>query len=370
MQQSTLPFRTLAALFAIATLVAWMSFRYFYEQAKEALLTSKAESGRRELREIASLLAFQLKGGTSPEEVIRRLQESITNMDEQSEFVCMYNTSGIELCHPNPAMIGLKINPGNSRLVNSTQAEDFHEVLKRGQSASGIRQFPQAKQRISEVVSVYPVTNTNWMLASHANTAVWQNEIATLYRQCILAAVSLVLGISIGCFILIRLIYQKYETRLQRKLDGLNAEVIEVSALNKHLLASKEKQETTATTVTLNEAQHAESRKRLMTYHKDQIISIAVQDVAFIYLAEGTVSVTTFHSEAYPINNSLDELMSQLDADSFYRANRQFILNIRAIDSILMYGRNQLRIQTTPVAPEAIIISKHKIADFKRWLDR
>jgi DNA-binding LytR/AlgR family response regulator len=100
------------------------------------------------------------------------------------------------------------------------------------------------------------------------------------------------------------------------------------------------------------------------------MITLEVRDVALIMLTDNGVSVQTFLNQQYTVNTSLDELMKQLDGDTFYRANRQFIVNVNAIKTILVYGKNQLQLVTHPQAPEEIIISKNRVSEFKKWLDR
>jgi DNA-binding LytR/AlgR family response regulator len=95
-----------------------------------------------------------------------------------------------------------------------------------------------------------------------------------------------------------------------------------------------------------------------------------VEDVALFCLAEAAVFIKTFLNKQYTTNLSLDELMRQLDSTIFYRANRQYIININSIKTIQVYGNNQLRLMIKPEAPEDIIISKNKVAEFKKWLDR
>ena len=103
---------------------------------------------------------------------------------------------------------------------------------------------------------------------------------------------------------------------------------------------------------------------------KDEIITIDTEDIAYIILSGNTISVFTFQNKIYNLNTSLDDLMKELDNKNFYRANRQFIININAIENIWIYGRNQLRIDTKPKCPEPIIISKNKVSEFKKWLDK
>ncbi|WP_246073419.1 LytR/AlgR family response regulator transcription factor [Dinghuibacter silviterrae] len=303
------------------------------------------ESGRRETREIGRLLEEQLDNGQPPQKVIDNLQQSIVNTDAQSEFVCMYDTNGIELCHPDPALVGQKIDAGNSLFIRNGSPAPFSDILHLGKAGTGLRSFPVAKHRSSEIVTVYPVKGSDWMVAAHANVTVLQAQLDNLYHQFMVGIILMVLLISGSCFLLIRLIYGKYE----RQMDQ------EILRLNKDLAAKKVAEST---------------RKRLVTYQRDEMVSLEVGDIAFIFLSENSVFVQTFLNQRHTVNTSLDELMKQLDNDIFYRANRQCIVNVNAIKTILVYGKNQLQLVMHPQAPEEIIISKNKAAEFKDWLDR
>jgi len=100
------------------------------------------------------------------------------------------------------------------------------------------------------------------------------------------------------------------------------------------------------------------------------MITLEVDDIALFYLADATVFIKTFLDKEYTTQLSLDELMRQLDNLIFYRANRQYIINVNAIKTIQVYGNNQLRLITKPGSNEEIVISKNKVAEFKKWLDR
>ncbi len=57
-----------------------------------------------------------------------------------------------------------------------------------------------------------------------------------------------------------------------------------------------------------------------------------------------------FTISGFPIMDitSLDELEDQLDPQMFFRANRQFIINIDAIASVKPIENSKLRIKTVP----------------------
>jgi DNA-binding LytR/AlgR family response regulator len=62
-------------------------------------------------------------------------------------------------------------------------------------------------------------------------------------------------------------------------------------------------------------------------------------------------------------------MISNLNPQLFFRANRQFIISITAIDKIIKYGNSQLKIVLKGKVTEEIIISKNKAAEFKQWLN-
>ncbi|MGG5507590.1 MULTISPECIES: LytTR family DNA-binding domain-containing protein [unclassified Myroides] len=149
--------------------------------------------------------------------------------------------------------------------------------------------------------------------------------------------------------------YQKYEEEVNIKIADLYTKVYKLSVGPPQTIPAKSPDKV---------------KKRLISYVKDEIITIDTTCIAYIALVQHTISVCTTQNEAYNLNTSLDDLMKELDNDCFFRANRQYIININAIENIWVYGRNQLRIETKPKCTDPIIISKNKVSEFKKWLDQ
>lgn len=357
---------TFLAVSFVIILSGFFSFRYLYVSAREKLLESKLEIGKRESREIGKLLELQLMDGISKEKVIQNLQSSIANTDTQSGFICMYNSKGIELCHPNSALIGTKIDVSNSSFISENKVHtSFLNILNSGKNSSGIRNFPENIKRSSEIVSVYPIKGSDWLLASHTNIQILETQISTLYQKFLLVFLLfnlLVLGL---CFFLIRMIYNQYEKRKREEINHLNNEIVSLNALNNQLKFLQEKY---LESTNIDDSHSV--RKRIITYHKDELVSLETSEIAYFVLDENIVYIQLFSGDRYTINSSLDELTKTLDSKEFYRANRQFIIHIKAIDSILLYGNNQLKLVVKPQNEERIIISKNKVADFKKWIEQ
>lgn len=373
MKKNRLYTLTLAGVSIVVLIISLISSGYLYSSARKKLWNGKLESGEREAREISRLLEQQLRSGLSQDQVIHNLQISIENTDIKSDFICMYNQKGIELCHPNPALIGKKIQENNSQIrsITDQKIKPLSVVLEQGEKTAGTRTFANNANRSSEIVNINPVAGTDWMVASHANLAVLEEQLSDLYLQFVISLLLSTIFISSCCYAIIRLIYRKHEKALDLENENLNNKVNELKVLNLQLNSNQQKFQNHVDTSLNDVSKEAEiTKKRILTYHKDELIKLDTDDIAYILLDTGITYIHTFDNRQFNSNNSLDEIMKWLDQTVFYRANRQFIVNIKAVNSILFYGKNQLKLIIKPDLKMDVIISKNKVSEFKNWLDQ
>ena len=59
-----------------------------------------------------------------------------------------------------------------------------------------------------------------------------------------------------------------------------------------------------------------------------------------------------------------------LNPENFYRANRQFIININAINEIHPYFKGRIKLNLSPQQESELIISSEKSRSFKDWLNK
>lgn len=101
--------------------------------------------------------------------------------------------------------------------------------------------------------------------------------------------------------------------------------------------------------------------------YKDKLLPISVKDILCIYIDAKLVKAITRDHQVYYFDQTLDELMQQLNPTRFYRANRQYIISKDAIKDISIWFNNKLAVNLTVEVPERILVSKAKVSDFKRW---
>ena len=80
--------------------------------------------------------------------------------------------------------------------------------------------------------------------------------------------------------------------------------------------------------------------------------------------------IKTFDGADYIIENNLDELEQQLPPETFFRVNRQFIVNYKSFKEVITWFDGKLKLIIHPGSYEEIIISRLKAGDFKNWLNK
>jgi DNA-binding LytR/AlgR family response regulator len=98
--------------------------------------------------------------------------------------------------------------------------------------------------------------------------------------------------------------------------------------------------------------------------------SVPTRDVSHFHISVRNVFLTDFNGKDYGVDSSLEELQGMLDPRKFFRINRECIVNIDAIT--LMHSYSSSRLQLTLKVSEKndlFIVSREKVADFKKWID-
>ena len=100
---------------------------------------------------------------------------------------------------------------------------------------------------------------------------------------------------------------------------------------------------------------------------RDKLIPLATSNIAYFYIDTKTVKAISMDNHTYYLNQTLDDIMAQLDPDQFFRANRQFIIARSAVKDLSVWFGNKLVINLIVSSPEKIIVSKARVSEFKTW---
>ncbi len=100
---------------------------------------------------------------------------------------------------------------------------------------------------------------------------------------------------------------------------------------------------------------------------RDKLVPLPTSDIAYAYIDTKTVKWVTFDDKTFYMNQTLDDILAQLDPQMFFRANRQFLISRNAVKDVSVWFGNKLAINLTVETPEKVIVSKARVAEFKAW---
>lgn len=98
--------------------------------------------------------------------------------------------------------------------------------------------------------------------------------------------------------------------------------------------------------------------------------SILDNEISCFYILERATFIKTSSDKDYSVDYSLDYLQKIIDPDKFFRINRNCIVNIHAIRDIISYSSSRLKIKLDDQPMDDLIVSKDKVSEFKRWIDK
>lgn len=116
-------------------------------------------------------------------------------------------------------------------------------------------------------------------------------------------------------------------------------------------------------------ARNGRAKSRFMVKSGQSIKAIPSDEVGYFLAEDGVVFLHTFQGKRFIVNYTLDQLEEQLEADTFFRANRQLIVHIDAVKEVKPYFKGRLYLLLQPDAETEMIISSSKASAFKEWLD-
>jgi DNA-binding LytR/AlgR family response regulator len=111
-------------------------------------------------------------------------------------------------------------------------------------------------------------------------------------------------------------------------------------------------------------------KQRFVVNVRNQWMPVPVKEIA-CFAKEILNYIYLFNGEKYSVDiNTLDDVEEVLDPAQFYRANRQFIINIDAVQTVKPVENSKLVIRLKePNHKFEIDMSREKAPAFKKWMD-
>ena len=362
---------TLLTLLVFSIAATFVGVGYLSDSYTVQLLDNEIRSAQQQAKDISIMAEGAFQNQVPKDSIASNITTALKNSDEENSFLVVFDWSDKIIAHPDYTLRGTK------------QVQETDEALQLDMgvapSAEEVFDFvstignPTADQSEIFYIANIEHSNSDWIISAHLNvgkinalTQSWKNQTYPVFAIITLLITLIVMGI-------IRWISSYYEAQLSLKSSQLEDGVLNLSKLNDSLdnyqqklgeLTSLQTSETPTSPV-----ETIKEKQRILTYVRNELMPVATEDIGYIYVENTITYVVQKDGKRSTTSESLDQIYSYLDEGSFFRANRQIIVAISAIDKIIKFGNSKLKIQVTPASEIDIIIGKNKDAAFKQWLD-
>lgn len=111
-----------------------------------------------------------------------------------------------------------------------------------------------------------------------------------------------------------------------------------------------------------------EFKKRFTIKLGQQLKMVTIDEVECFFSENKGTYLHTFDGRNYLIDQTLEQLETELDPKEFYRVSRKFIIPMKAIKEIQLHSNSRLKVILPTYKEDEVIVSREKVTDFKNWL--
>lgn len=111
-----------------------------------------------------------------------------------------------------------------------------------------------------------------------------------------------------------------------------------------------------------------EYNKRFLIRFGQTIKVVEFRDAAYFYTEDKITFIVTKAGKRYPVDYSLEGLEKMADPRTFFRINRQFIVNIEAIKEMYAFSKSRVKLILDPSTGQETVVSTERSPVFKKWL--
>jgi DNA-binding LytR/AlgR family response regulator len=106
-----------------------------------------------------------------------------------------------------------------------------------------------------------------------------------------------------------------------------------------------------------------------LVFKNQKYTTIHTENIAFFYIRNEATSIMCFDRQEYAVSQSLDQLNGTVSAKQFFRVNRQYLVNFKAIKEVEHYFLRKLYVKLVIETPEKLLINKEKSTAFLSWME-
>lgn len=106
-----------------------------------------------------------------------------------------------------------------------------------------------------------------------------------------------------------------------------------------------------------------------LVFRNQKYVTVQTSNIAFFYVRNDATCIMCFDKQEYVINQSLDQITSQVSARQFFRLNRQYLVNFNAIKEVEHFFLRKLYVRLVIETKEKLLVNKEKASRFLTWME-
>lgn len=112
-------------------------------------------------------------------------------------------------------------------------------------------------------------------------------------------------------------------------------------------------------------------KSRFLVKIGERYRSVHVNEINYFYIIERSVFLKDLNGKEYSLDYSLEQIQNILDPDNFFRINRDCIVNINSVMTMYSYSSSRLQLTLKNEGQnDKFIVSRERVKDFKKWIDK
>ncbi|RAW00497.1 LytR/AlgR family response regulator transcription factor [Pseudochryseolinea flava] len=106
-----------------------------------------------------------------------------------------------------------------------------------------------------------------------------------------------------------------------------------------------------------------------LVFKNQKYTTVQTSNIAFFFIRNESTCIMTFDKQEFVINQSLDQVAGAVSSQQFFRVNRQYLVNFKAIKEIEHYFLRKLLVKLVIETPDKLLINKEKSHSFLSWME-
>ncbi|MGV3541187.1 MAG: LytR/AlgR family response regulator transcription factor [Rufibacter sp.] len=101
----------------------------------------------------------------------------------------------------------------------------------------------------------------------------------------------------------------------------------------------------------------------------EHLRAVPVEEIDFFYSFEKATFLQTTDNRRYAIDYTVEQLEQLVDPKQFFRVNRGYLVQMKAIQDILHFTNSRLKLVLRNHPQTEVLVSRERVAAFRTWLD-